>query len=122
MQFVEITSDGQTRAAGYAPYLDFRPLTEAEQMLLSRVQQPTWMRDEIESKVTSYAVEHIVPSHYGDLRKRKEEAVTRTLAAVKDRLTKEIGYWDHRSAQLKEQELAGRSPGRLNSGLARQRR
>jgi hypothetical protein len=121
MQFIEITPDGQTRAAGYAPYLDFRPLTEAERALLPQIQQPAWMRDEIESKVTAYAVEHIVPTHYGDLRQRKEESVTRTLAAVKDRLTKEIGYWDHRSAQLKEQELAGRSPGRLNSGLARQR-
>jgi superfamily II DNA or RNA helicase len=121
LQFVEITPDGLTRAAGYAPYLDYRPLTEAELPLLPQVQQPAWMRDEIESKVTAYAVEKIVPAHYDDLRKRKEESVTRTMAAVKDRLTKEIGYWDHRSAQLKDQELAGRSPGRLNSGLARQR-
>ncbi|MBI3462538.1 MAG: DUF3883 domain-containing protein, partial [Planctomycetes bacterium] len=36
-------------------------------------------------------------------------------------LTKEINYWDHRAAQLKDQELAGRVNARLNSGLARQR-
>jgi len=40
---------------------------------------------------------------------------------VQDRLTKEINYWDHRAAQLKDQELAGRVNARLNSGLARQR-
>ncbi len=45
----------------------------------------------------------------------------KTLAAVKDRLTKEINYWDHRAAQLKDQELAGRVNAKLNSGLARQR-
>ena len=36
-------------------------------------------------------------------------------------LTQEIRYWDHRSIELKEQELAGRVNVRLNSGLARQR-
>jgi len=40
---------------------------------------------------------------------------------VKDRLTTEINYWDHRAAQLKDQELAGKLNARLNSGLARQR-
>ncbi len=34
---------------------------------------------------------------------------------------KEINYWDYRAVQLKEQELAGRTLARLNSGLARQR-
>jgi hypothetical protein len=43
------------------------------------------------------------------------------VAAVKDRLTKEITYWDHRAEQLKEQELSGRTNARLNSGIARRR-
>jgi hypothetical protein len=47
--------------------------------------------------------------------------VARTLVAVKERLTKEINYWDHRAAELKERELAGRQSSHLNSGLARQR-
>jgi hypothetical protein len=42
------------------------------------------------------------------------------MAAVQDRLTKEITYWDHRAEELKLQELAGKKP-RLNSGLARRR-
>jgi len=32
--------------------------------------------------------------------------VSRTIAAVKDRLTREINYWDRRANELKEQELA----------------
>jgi hypothetical protein len=43
------------------------------------------------------------------------------MAAVKDRLTKEINYWDHRANQLKDQELAGRTNAKINSGKARQR-
>ena len=43
--------------------------------------------------------------------------IDKTKAAVQDRLTKEINYWDHRAAQLKDQELAGKVNAKLNSGL-----
>jgi hypothetical protein len=46
--------------------------------------------------------------------------VAKTKAAVKDRLTKEINYWDHRANQLSLQEQAGRGA-RLNSQEARKR-
>ena len=45
----------------------------------------------------------------------------KTRAAVKERLTKEIGYWDHRAEELKLQEQAGRPNARLNSQEARKR-
>ena len=68
-----------------------------------------------------HAAIHLVPQHLGELRSRKEELIDKTKAAVQDRLTKEINYWDHRAAQLKDQELAGKVNAKLNSGLARQR-
>ena len=40
---------------------------------------------------------------------------------MKERLTKEITYWDHRAEQLKLQEQAGKPNARLNSGEARKR-
>jgi hypothetical protein len=40
---------------------------------------------------------------------------------VKERLTKEISYWDHRAAELKLQEQAGKVNARLNSGEAAKR-
>ena len=49
------------------------------------------------------------------------ELITKTTAAVKDRLTKEINYWDHRAQQLKAQEQAGKPNDRLNSGEATKR-
>ena len=40
---------------------------------------------------------------------------------MKERLTKEITYWDHRAEELKIQEQAGKPNARLNSGEARKR-
>src|SRR5262249_8547151 len=56
-----------------------------------------------------------------EVKARKEALVRKTMAAVKDRLTKEIAYWDHRAGQLRAQESAGKPLARMNSALARQR-
>jgi hypothetical protein len=71
--------------------------------------------------VLEHAIAHLVPGHLGEVKQRKEELINRTLAAVKERLTKEVNYWDHRARQLRDQEAAGQVNARLNSGLARQR-
>jgi len=120
MQFVEIDEQGTTRAAGYAPYLDYRPATDQERSLLSSVLEADWLVSDLESKILEYAVSELVPGHLEEVKRRKEELVSKTVTAVRDRLTKEINYWDHRAEELKAQELAGKTP-RLNSGKARQR-
>ena len=55
------------------------------------------------------------------VRGRRLTWIEKTRAAVKDRLTKEITYWDHRAEQLKLQEQAGKAGARLNSQEARRR-
>lgn len=62
-----------------------------------------------------------MPEHLAEVRGRKLELIAKTEAAVKDRLTKEITYWDHRAEELKLQERAGKPNARLNSGEARKR-
>ncbi|MCK6484524.1 MAG: SNF2-related protein [Phycisphaerae bacterium] len=121
LQFVEVDAAGTTTNAGPAPYLDYRPTTEDEGRAMQQVPLPDWVRGDLEAKATEYAAIHIVPQHLEELRRRKEELLDKTKAAVQDRLTKEINYWDHRAAQLKDQELAGKVNAKLNSGLARQR-
>ncbi len=120
MQFVEMDDDGGTRTAGYAPYLDYEPITPEDRALVEQALSADWLVGDLEQRALSYAIEHIVPPHFEEIRGRKEELVAKTMAAVKDRLTKEINYWDHRANELKVQELAGRQP-RMNSGRARQR-
>jgi len=97
MQFVEIDALGEVRNAGPAPFLDYEPLSEALRPQVQQVLEASnWLRGNLEGKVLSFAVQHIVPSHLQEVRQRREEHIDRTLAAVKDRLTKEIAYWDHR--------------------------
>ena len=55
-----------------------------------------------------------------EVRTRREQLIHTTMAAVKDRLTKEIAYWDHRAEDLKAQKQAGRQP-RMNWLMARER-
>ncbi len=121
MQFVEIDDAGNSRSAGYAPYLNYRPLSIEEQELLTAVKVPEWIKSGFEAKIQGYAIANLVPEHLGEVRRQKEALIDKTLREVKDRLTKEINYWDFRAQDLKEQEIAGKINARLNSGLARQR-
>jgi superfamily II DNA or RNA helicase len=119
MQFVEIGEDGESRTAGYAPYLDYRPLEETEKADLAAALE-SWGKQDFEARAIEHAINHVVPKHFEEVRTRKEELISKTLAAVKERLTKEINYWDHRAEELKRQEVAGKTP-RLNSTKARER-
>ena len=120
MQFVEIDEHKLARTAGYAPYLDYRPLNEDERNLLPDILSAGWLKEDLEAQATGYAIENLVAEHLEEVRSRKEKLLTRMEAAVKDRLTKEIAYWDHRAEDLRLQEQAGKTP-KLNSAMARRR-
>jgi len=120
LQFVEIDEQGEARVVGAAPYLDYRPATDDELALVDQILAQPWLHGDIEERARGFAVEHLVPHHFNEVRNNREGLVLKTMAAVKERLTKEIAYWDHRAEELKLQELAGKTP-RLNSGKARER-
>lgn len=123
MLFVEIDAKETVRHLNYAPYLDYRPLTETEPAADTILTRPeaSWIGRDLESKAQAYAIAKVVPEHLGEVRDRKLALLDKTEAAVKDRLTKEINYWDFRAERLKEQERAGKPNARLNSGEARKR-
>jgi superfamily II DNA or RNA helicase len=123
MLYVELDADGITSHLHYAPYLDYRPLTENEPGIDAILNWPEceWISRELEQKAQGYAVSHVVPDHLAEVRERKLALIAKTEAAVKERLTKEITYWDHRAKELKLQEQAGKPNARLNSGEARKR-
>ena len=56
-----------------------------------------------------------------EVRDHRNELIGRTRAAVQERLTKEINYWDHRAQQLRLEESTGRANARLNSDMAQRR-
>jgi hypothetical protein len=121
--YVEVDAAGHTRHLHYAPYLDYRPLEGDEPDVAAILDRPEcqWIGHELEQTAQGYAVAHVVPEHLAEVRGRKLALIAKTEAAVKDRLTKEISYWDHRAEELKLQEQAGKPNARLNSDEARRR-
>ena len=121
MQFVEMNEQGSASSAGPAPFLDYKPLSADLRPLVAPILEKEWLKNELESNARAYAVQNLVPRMFTETKQRREEAVSRTLAAVKDRLTKEISYWDHRAQDLKAQEQSGKVNARLNSEMAQRR-
>ena len=121
LHFVELAADGTARSAGYAPYLDYRPLEPHEQAEVEgALEAHTFEKETLEREALNHTVLHLMPAHFAEVKARKENLIVKTRAAVKDRLTKEITYWDHRAAELKLQEEAGKQP-RMNPQLAQRR-
>ena len=121
--YVELDNDGVTRHLHYAPYLDYRPLKDEDpsvDAILDRT-ECAWIGRDLEQAAQAYAVAEVVPEHLAEVRAARLALIEKTEAAVKDRLTKEISYWDHRAAQLALDEEAGKTGARLNSGEARRR-
>lgn len=123
MMYVEMDANGTVRHVHYAPYLDFRPLAEGEPDIDTLLARPEcqWIDRELERSAQSYAIAQVVPEHLAEVKGHKLGLIAKTEAAVKDRLTKEITYWDHRAEELKLQEQAGKPNAKLNSGEARKR-
>lgn len=123
MQFVEIYKDGTVNTPGYAPYLDYRSITDKEQSQVSTLREAEWLQDgeELESRIIAYAAEHLIPQHLDEVKKHKDELVEKTRRAVHKRLTKEIVYWDNRASHLKRQEETGKRMAKINAEQARKR-
>ena len=123
MLYVEMDADGAMRHMQYAPYLDYRPLAKddpAAEAILLRT-ECGWITRDLEQQAQGYAVAKVVPEHLTEVRARRLTLIDKTEAAVKERLTKEITYWDHRAEELRLQEQAGKVNAKLNSGEARKR-
>ncbi len=123
MLYVEMDADGRMRRLNYAPYLDYRPLAADEPDAAALLARPeaAWITRELEARAQSHAIASVVPEHLREVRERRLAWIEKTRTAVKDRLTKEIAYWDHRAEALRLQEQAGKAGARLNSQEARRR-
>ena len=123
MLYVELDADGVTGHVNYAPYLDYRPLTGDDPSLdqILKLPECKWTGGNMEDTVQGYAIEKVIPGHLREVREDRLELIAKTRAAVKERLTKEINYWDNRAETLKLEEQAGKTGARLNSGEARKR-
>lgn len=82
-EFVEIDGGGNAIVAGYAPYLDYRPPTEAELSRIDDTLQADWLTADLEAVGTNHAIGVAIPDHLARVRLHTEARVDATLAAVR---------------------------------------
>lgn len=118
LQFIRVNPDGSTSFAGWAPHLDLEPLADSERALIQDVLDAPWIRADQEQRAIALAAAKLVPDHYREVADRRVAHVDKTLAAVHERLSKEIAFWSDRWLRLKEDLEAGKDV-RLNVENAR---
>lgn len=118
--FVEVPEQGSPRTVPGAPYLDYRPGTDDELARLGDVRDRSWLAAGVETVGLDHAIEVAVPEHLATVRAHTVDRVERTRAAVRERLTREINFWDQRANELRLQADSGRTP-RMNPDRAAQR-
>ena len=120
LQFVEVGPDGEFYNAGAAPYLDYRPVTDAEQDTLKPHLDAEWLKEDWEHKALGFVLRKVAPRHVQEVRDRRLPQVAKVEQEVQDRLKREIAYWDRRAQDLLAQERAGKKT-RLPAKVAQDR-
>ena len=120
LEFVEIARGGKPKLAGPAPYLDYDPLEpELRDLVMKKLSELLPTSNPAEA-AEDHAICSLVPQHLEEVKNYRLPLAEKTMLAVKDRLTREIQYWDQKTNEMKEKELAGKKTG-MGSGRARQR-
>ncbi|MDB9958359.1 helicase-related protein [Oceanospirillaceae bacterium] len=120
LQFVDIDEQGNAKNAGWAPHLDLQPIDDYDQQLIGDVLKSSWLNKNLEAVAISHSTNKLVPEHFSEVKGRRERQADKTLAAVNERLIKEINYWSDRYIKLKDDVSAGKKP-RMPPEKARQR-
>lgn len=113
LQFVRVAPSGEASFAGWAPHLDLEPLAAADRPLLDALLAEPWIGADQEQRALSLAAATLVPQHLEEVAGRRVAHVDKTLAAVNERLTKEIAHWTDRWMKLREDQEGGKDV-RLN--------
>ena len=108
LQFIAIDPQGHASNAGWAPHLDLEPIDPADLRLVDDLLQAPWITQNLEQVALAHASTHLVPEHFNEVRTRRERQVDKTLAAVHERLVKEINFWSDRYIKFREDIAAGK--------------
>ncbi|WP_373507934.1 DUF3883 domain-containing protein, partial [Thiocapsa sp.] len=102
------------------PHLDLQPLAETDLARVKDLLAAPWIHDGLEHIALAHAGSRLVPEHYQEVKERRERQTDKILAAVNERLVKEINYWSDRYIKLSEDVAAGKQP-RVQPEMARRR-
>ncbi len=88
-------------------------MSAQERGLIQDLFQAPWLTRDLEQRALGLAASTLVPEHYQEVSDRRVAHVDKTLAAVHERLTKEINFQTHRFQKLTDDKAAGKDV-RLN--------
>lgn len=108
LQFVTIDKAGAVQNAGWAPHLDLNPISESDREKVAAEIDSDWIKKDLEAAALGHASEQLVPGHFEEIRERRERQVDKNLAAIHERLVKEIDYWSDRHEKFKTDLAAGK--------------
>ncbi len=108
----------EAERGGWAPHLDLQPISPADRRLVGDVLQAGWITQDLEHVALGHASAHLVPEHFAEVRSRRELWVDKTMAAVRERLVREINYWTDKHEDWTKKQQAGQEQ-RLNIDKAR---
>jgi superfamily II DNA or RNA helicase len=108
LQFVTIDRFGAIGNAGWAPHLDLNPIEPSQRALVAPEVDADWIKKDLEEAALSHSSDKLVPEHFEEVRRRREHQVDKNLAAIHERLVKEIDYWSDRHEKLKTDLSAGK--------------
>lgn len=108
LQFVEIDPQGHAIHAGWAPHLDLQAADAADLALVPDVLAAPWIARDLEQLALAHASARLAPEHFNEVRQHREAQIDKTLAAVHERLVKEINHWSDRYIQLGDDKAAGK--------------
>ncbi len=120
LQFLEISRSGTVTTAGSAPYLDYRPLEEAEQSLVTPLLSENWLGQDWDALVLQHAMTTLVPQHLEEVKAERLERIAKAEREIKARMQREINHWSRRYAELQLQEQVGKQV-RLPVQVAKER-
>lgn len=120
LQFVAIDTACRASYAGWAPHLDLQPIADTDLALVQDILHSPWLSQPLEPLALQLASEKLVPEHFAEVKARRELQADKTLAAVHERLVKEINHWQDRYLKLGDDVKAGKQP-RMQPENARRR-
>ena len=120
-QYVRIDTDGSITPLSGSPIPNFEMPTEDELTLAGKILAEPWAQaSDLDERVIREASVTIARKHVEEVIKRTTERIDKTERLVRERLTREINYWDQRAFELAEQERAGKKT-RLPASQMRER-
>jgi hypothetical protein len=108
-QYVRVDPDGTITALTQSPMPNLDAVTDEEHAQAQVLLKEAWLNAaDLDTRVTRHASATVARDHADTVKERTIARVDKTERLVRDRLTKEINYWDQRAFDLREQERAGK--------------